>query len=309
MKDDEPLRFKSQWLWALFPAFLGVIIVALLAEFKIIEFDFSINDVDTFIILMGLLLTIGLSSILISREAMRQMQRRSDQQALAAFAEERARFLRRLDHEIKNPLMGIRTALDNLAETADFDQRQQIRSAIYEQIDRLTRLVSDLRKIGDLDRREIEQFPVDTITLLQDAFTIATEHDLASSRHLHLDIPHALPAVFGDYDLLLLAIHNVIHNALKYSVEGDDISLSAASADNQIVIRIHDTGPGITAKDLPYVWDELYRSESVKGTSGSGIGLALVKRIIERHNGNVAIESQVDQGTTVSITLPVYVAD
>ena len=72
MKDDEPLRFKSQWLWALFPAFLGVIIVALLAEFKIIEFDFSINDVDTFIILMGLLLTIGLSSILISREAMRR---------------------------------------------------------------------------------------------------------------------------------------------------------------------------------------------------------------------------------------------
>ena len=149
MTGDKPFRFRIEWLWALLPAFVGVITVAILAQFRIIEFDFSIQDVDTFIIFLGLLLTIGISSVLISREAMRQVQRRSDQKAFENFTEDRARFLRRLDHEIKNPLMGIQTALDNLAETSDPEQRRQIRDAMNEQIDRLARMVSDLRKIGE----------------------------------------------------------------------------------------------------------------------------------------------------------------
>ena len=247
--------------------------------------------------------------MLISREGIHQVRQLTEKELQVQYAEDRARFLRRLDHEIKNPLMGIRTALDNLAETTDSDQRRQIRNAIYEQIDRLTRLVSDLRKIGELDNREIEHLPLDTLTLLQEAFSIATDHEQAPKRRLHLDIPESLPVICGDYDLLLLAIYNVMNNAIKYSVEDDDIALRAASIDEYITISISDTGPGIPAKDLPYVWDELYRLESSKGISGSGIGLALVKRIVERHNGAVAIKSQVDQGTTVSINLPICVAD
>jgi two-component system, OmpR family, sensor kinase len=166
-----------------------------------------------------------------------------------------------------------------------------------------------LRKIGELDYREIEYLPVDTITLLREAFSIAADIEQAPKRHLHLEIPESLPMVCGDFDLLLLTIYNVMNNAIKYSAEGDDISLYAASANGQIVISIADTGSGIAPNDLPYVWDELYRSERVKGTGGSGIGLALVKRVIERHNGAVAINSQVDQGTTVFINLPIHVAD
>jgi two-component system, OmpR family, sensor kinase len=72
------------------------------------------------------------------------------------------------------------------------------------------------------------------------------------------------------------------------------------------VIEVRDTGTGISPTDLPYIWDELYRSERVRDISGSGIGLALVKLIIERHGGNIDVQSQLDQGTTVRVYLPIF---
>ncbi len=298
------MKFRVDWLWALFPALTAVILVTLLAKFKVIEFTFSVRDVHTLIVLIALLLAIGVSSALILREVMRHSQHASDRKAVETFADDRARFLRRLDHEIKNPLMGIRTALDNLAETTEADEKLWIRSAIYEQIDRLNRLISDLRKISEFDSRDIEQLPIDTSGLVRDAFNVALEHEQAPMRRLHIDIPETLPNISGDYDLLLLAVYNVMNNAIKYSNEGDEVCLCATNTDDKIKISITDTGVGIAAIDLPYVWDELYRADNVKGTSGSGIGLALVKRIIERHGGTVAITSQLGAGTEVAIILP-----
>lgn len=297
-------RFRLRWLLALSPAILGMFIASGLVELGIIESRFSIHDVDTFIILSGLFMTTIFFSILISRESIRQMKRLSDQQARAEFAEERARFLHRLDHEIKNPLMGIRTALDNLGETTDPAERQHIRTAISEQIELLTHLVADLRKIGDIEGREIERMPVDIIALMKDAFSFISEDAQAGCRKLMLDLPARLPPACGDYDLLLLAVYNVLNNAVKYTHEGDRITLKAASLEHRIAISISDTGPGIRPEDLPYVWDELFRSESAKHIDGSGIGLALVRHIIERHGGEVNIASALHKGTTVHLFLP-----
>lgn len=298
-------KFRLKWLLALFPAVLGLFIASGLVELGIIESRFSLHDVDTFIILSGLFMTTIIFSILISRESIRQMKRFSNQQAREEFAEEHARFLHRLDHEIKNPLMGIRTALDNLAETTDPAQRQHIRTEIGEQIDLLTRLVSDLRKVGDIERHEIERLPVDMLVLMKDAFSFVCEDAQASNRKLVLDLPSRLPPTCGDYDLLLLAVYNVLNNALKYTHAGDQITLKATSAEERIVISVCDTGAGISPEDLPYVWDELFRSKRVKNLCGSGIGLALVRRIIERHGGEVNITSKLQAGTTVQLFLPV----
>lgn len=227
------------------------------------------------------------------------------QQYQQQFTSERVRFLRRLDHEIKNPLMGIKTALDNLAETTNPQKRLQIRGVINEQIDRLTRLVADLRKIGDMQYHEIERLPVDVAMLLDDAFSIACDEEHCQDRELQLIKLNYLPVICGDYDLLLLAIHNILNNALKYTQKNNWVRLSASSEDGQVIITIADNGPGIDAKDLPFVWDELYRSEQVKGIEGSGIGLAMVRQIIERHGGYTKIRSSVEEGTTVYLYLPI----
>lgn len=300
-------KFQIEWLWAFFPAFLGLGIVMLLGEFDIIELNFSIHDLDTFIILSGLILTISIASVIISREGLRQMRNLTEVQLQRQYADEHARFLRRLDHEIKNPLMGIETALENLAETTAPQERKQIRSAISAQIERLSHLITDLRKIAEMDRHALENYPIDLCTLIDDVYSFASEYEEAKNRQMSLNLPTELPRIFGDYDLLLLAIYNVLTNAIKYSRTGDRVALSVTRQEQQLTISVHDSGAGILPEDLPYVWDELYRSQSAKSIQGSGIGLALVRRIIERHGGSVSIMSDVSEGTTVNLMLPIRV--
>lgn len=297
-------NIRNFWLWALLPTLFGLLLVLLLAEFQLLEFHFSIHDIDTFILFTGLLTTVLISFILLSREGIRRIQLNSEHELRTAFREDRIRFLRRLDHEIKNPLMGIQTALDNLSHEQDPNKRLKISSAIHDQIDRLSRLIADLRRIGDMEHHEIEHLPVDTDMLLNDAFNMIVDEGQDSQRQLTLDLPDDLPRIMGDYDLLLLALHNILNNAMKYTNKDDEICLAAHKDDNCLQITVKDSGPGILPEDLPYVMDELYRSEQVKEIPGSGIGLALVKRIIKRHKGKITIESTPNRGTVVVICLP-----
>ena len=170
---------------------------------------------------------------------------------------------------------------------------------------RLTRLVADLRRIGDMEQHEIERLPVDPTILLNDAFLMLSDQEQTKQRRINIDMPDELPAIVGDYDLLLLAIHNILTNAVKYTNDGDSIRLTARRDENYLQVAISDTGPGIASDDLPYVMDELYRSEQVKGISGSGIGMALVRRIIERHKGKIMINSTLGSGTIVILCLPI----
>jgi two-component system OmpR family sensor kinase len=286
------------------PMLFGIVLVLLLAEFQVIEFHFSIQDVDTIILFSGLIATTLLCFALISREGIRRIEQRSTSELKATYAEERMRFLRRLDHEIKNPLMGIQMALDNLSQEDDLQKRQKIRSAIGEQIVRLTRLVADLRRIGDMEKHEIEYLPVDPNMLLRDAFQMLSDESAMTERKIEIDVPANLPPIIGDYDLLLLAIHNLLTNALKYTRKGDKIRLAAHVDDACLRVAVLDTGPGIAPEDLPYVMDELYRSQHVKDIPGSGVGLSLVKRILERHHGKITLHSRVNEGTVVVLCLP-----
>ncbi len=293
------------WLWAISPTTVGLVLVLILAEFQLIEFHFSIHDIDTFILFSGLMATALISFVLLSREGIRLIELNTEKKLRAAFAEDRTRFLRRLDHEIKNPLMGIQTALDNLSGEQDPAKRQIIRTAITEQITRLTRLVAELRRIGDMEHHKIERLVIDPNMLLHDAFLMLSDQDQTKQRRINMDIPDNLPQIVGDYDLLLLALHNILINAVKYTHDGDSIRIDAQPDDDCLHITISDTGPGISPEDLPYIMDELYRSERVKGIAGSGIGLALVKRIIERHDGKIMIDSHLNKGTSVKLCLPI----
>jgi two-component system OmpR family sensor kinase len=136
---------------------------------------------------------------------------------------------------------------------------------------------------------------------------MAQEQPGAAERHLNLSIPQApwpLPNVQGDPDLLMLAIHNLLENALKFSHPGDTLELRAFEDGADIVIEVADTGPGIPEDEQPHVWDELFRGEAGRGIPGSGLGLALVRAIAERHNGRASLRSRFGQGTVFSLRLP-----
>jgi two-component system OmpR family sensor kinase len=224
----------------------------------------------------------------------------------SAAAAEHRRFLRRLDHELKNPLTAIRVALANLAEG------QERSPALLESVERETlrigRLAADLRKLADVEVGVLESAQVDLAELLREVVAAVEEQGEAAGRSLRLVLPAApwpLPSVEGDPDLLFLAIHNLVMNALKFSANGDMVEVRAHEQGNQVLIEVADTGCGIPNEEAPHIWDELYRGQGARGTPGSGLGLALVRAIVARHQGHVEMRSRLGQGSVFIVRLPV----
>jgi signal transduction histidine kinase len=223
-------------------------------------------------------------------------------------AEDRRRFLRRLDHELKNPLMAMRAGLANFANAPSAEARQAALTTVEMQTMRLSRLTADLRKISELETRPLEKSAVNLDQMLNEIVELTREKPEAQERQINLLLPQApwpLPTINGDWDLIFLAIYNLLDNALKFSQPGDTVEVRGREVDRSVIIEVADTGPGIDPADLPHVWEELYRGESGRRVAGSGLGLALVRAVIERHGGGVSIDSKVGQGTAVNLHLPV----
>jgi two-component system, OmpR family, sensor kinase len=221
---------------------------------------------------------------------------------------ERGRLLGRIDHELKNPVMATNLALDALrAAPAGSPQAAEAVDTIAAQSARLGALLTSLRKIADVEHRDLDIEPVDLGELLTAVRDACSTTPAGVQRHWSLNLPKApwpLPAVAGDPDLLYLALYNLTDNAVKYSRPGDRIEIRAAESDGGIGIVVADTGAGIPADEVPGVFDELSRASTARGIPGQGLGLALVRSVAGRHGGRVHLDSRMGVGTSVSLWLP-----
>lgn len=218
--------------------------------------------------------------------------------------EDMQRFVRRFDHELKNPITAIRFALANLAGSAASPEQQITIQSIDEQVSRISDLLTNLRKLTELNRVALETIEVDLHALLNEIIDLIGEkhpdRQISVSREFTAD-----QALYGDRYLLLLVIYNLLDNAIKFSPKACQISLQTRDNPNgSLSLIIQDNGIGIQASEIEHIWEELYRSQSVQHIPGSGLGLALVKAIVERHNGTATITSDGHEGTTVELTLP-----
>lgn len=298
---------RRGWTWLLLagiPLVLGVALRLLLASGVVQNPVLNLTaDLGTLAFLCGAALAAGVAGAIAWFLWLDRSQRRSLAEVQAEASADRRRFLQRLDHEMKNPLTAIQAGLANLNETA----YPQALESVKAQSQRLNRLVADLRKLADLETRPIEHAQVDLGEILVTVIGMAEEDPRAQGREIRLALPQApwpLPHINGDYDLLLLAMHNLVDNALKFSEPGDRIETRAFEDGSALVVEVADTGPGIPPAELPHVWEELYRGEGARGVQGSGLGMALVRAIVERHGGSTAVRSRVGQGTVVTVHLP-----
>ncbi len=228
---------------------------------------------------------------------------------LQEVGDKRKNFLRRLDHEIKNPLTGLRAALVNLTEEKTEEERERAVGNAKRAVERLTRLLTDLRKLSDLEERAIEKLPVDVPELLEDVVTAVRILPARENREINVFIPKVpspFPTLTGDRDLLLLAVYNLVENALKFTSTDDSIEVRALEDGRSIVIEVADSGTGIPSEDLSKIFEELYRGSNARGTEGSGLGLALVHRIVTLHRGGVGVRSSQAEprGTVFTVRLP-----
>lgn len=293
-----------RWFWILVPLLLGLIIgLGLILSPDLNPLLYAQASLGELSFLLGAAFSVLVTVVLWLSDRNERFQI----DTIIQSAEDRRRFLRRLDHELKNPLTAILAGLANLAMTGNEDSREESLSSVQTQVDRLRRLVAELRKLSELEIRPLDRGPVEMTELLEDAFSLAGEHAEADERILTLSIPRApwpLPTISGDRDLLILAVHNLLNNALKFTGAGDTIEMRASEDGSYVVIEVADTGPGIPEEETAHVWEELYRGEEARGIPGSGLGLALVRAIVSRHEGEITLRSRPGEGTVFTLRLP-----
>jgi two-component system OmpR family sensor kinase len=294
----------SRWLWIFIPFTLGIVFSL------IIVFSSSSNpilyaqiDLATLIFCLGVSLSILVGILLFVFDWVENYKDATMFQS----AEDRRRFLQRLDHELKNPLTAIFAGLANISLSEMAETNSVTLDSIQAQVGRVRHLVAELRKLSELETRPLESEKIDMTELMEDAFSIMESHYLAKERKLSLSIPRApwpLPSINGDRDLLILAIHNLLDNAIKFSQPGDTIEIRAFEDGNNVIVEVADTGPGIPEQEQTHVWEELYRGEGARGIPGSGLGLALVRAILAKHNGNITLRSRYGEVSVFVVRLP-----
>jgi signal transduction histidine kinase len=232
---------------------------------------------------------------------------------LAELERLRAEFVGVASHELKTPINVIIGYLELLQEGIFGEltpKQKEILYTIGKQANGLTRLVKRLLDISRFEasggKLEVRQVDLQRLlTTLESSFSV-----LAMQRDIAFSVQHgkALPStVYWDEDRINEVLGNLISNAFKFTPRGGKVALSVDSVDSNVVITVADTGAGISAAQLPHIFDKFYQADNQAqaATKGTGLGLAIAKEIVEAHGGETTVESRVGEGTTFVVTLPI----
>jgi two-component system sensor histidine kinase KdpD len=247
----------------------------------------------------------GLISVSIDREHALEEVSRGE----AAKESERLRSLMidSITHELRTPLTAIKAAASTLLlpKSLDAEGQRELLTVIDEESDRLNRLVSEAVEMAQLDTQEVHMTfaPVSVKELVEQAMENCSS--LLEGRELKVNVPK-LPPVMADRDFITKVLTNLIENATKYSSAGRPIFISADRRGEMASISVADRGMGIDLSEQGLIFERFYRA-SVPGqqTSGTGMGLAISRAIIEAHRGTLSVTSQLGEGSVFSFTLPV----
>jgi signal transduction histidine kinase len=214
-------------------------------------------------------------------------------------------------HELRTPLAVTRIAVESALDTTKIEPEARNSLEIAQrQIRHLTRLAEDLLWLSRLEAKQLPlQFqPCCLNDLVSDLEEELAPLAMAHSIDLRLEILVKQSIyVVGDSDRLYRAIANLIHNAIQYTPTNGVVTICLKSSERHAIITIQDHGIGISADDLPHIFDRFYRvqADRSRNTGGTGLGLAIVRAIVQAHHGSIQVDSQLDLGSTFTVSLPI----
>ena len=226
--------------------------------------------------------------------------------SLEEVEERRREIIDDLTHELRTPLTIIRGRLEEIADGI-ISATPQIYSRLIRETKRLQRLLNDLQELSQAEagRLSLNLKPTNLRQILEPLTARFGDQLIDSDRFLSLDCPNDLPYVMVDSDRLEQILVNLLSNAIRHTPQGS-IAIKAWSVGDCIWISVQDTGSGIAQAELPYIFRRFWRSQSSRSQiyGGTGIGLAICKRLVELHGGEIFVESQLGVGSTFKFFLP-----
>jgi PAS domain S-box-containing protein len=219
------------------------------------------------------------------------------------------RFINDMSHDFRTPLSIINSSLYLLQRNTDPQKQQIYAKRAEQQILRIDKLLEELLQIEHLDEEEvIFQFSLTEINAFL-TLLIRDYEPLTAAKNIAIEFGSDTDLCFVQIDIVELAraMTKLLDNAIAYTPEGGSIQVHTKTQDRWAIISVQDTGIGIAASDLPHIFERFYRADAARSTEtgGSGLGLSIVQKIVEAHNGSIDIESVPGQGSTFSIRLPI----
>ncbi len=221
----------------------------------------------------------------------------------------KSRFFANISHELRTPLTLLIAPLETLLHRFNVDpDTKELLGTMHSNGMRLLKLINDLLDLVRLEsgRMEVKHDPLEVAEFVKGLASAARQ--VADDKRLRLEtfIAPELGAVLGDRDKLEKIVLNLVFNALKFTPSGGRVELRAEKQGEQFVLIVADTGMGISEKNLPFVFDRFWQADgsSKRKYQGVGIGLSLVKELVEIQGGTVEVQSQENQGTTFTVRLP-----
>lgn len=216
-------------------------------------------------------------------------------------------FVTTVSHDLRSPLTAILGYVELIERAGPLsDQQGEFVDRVRISVEQIANLVSDLLDLGRIEAgldTTKERTPIGV--LMHYALDSIRNPLTAKGLRLETRLQEGLPFVNGDPIRLRQMVGNLLENAMKYTPKGGTIYVEAEAEDEQVILRIQDTGPGIPPQDQPYLFDKFFRaSNAPTDAPGTGLGLSIVKSIVDQHNGRIWVESELGKGATFTVVLP-----
>jgi two-component system phosphate regulon sensor histidine kinase PhoR len=218
-------------------------------------------------------------------------------------------FISNVSHELRTPLASLKALTETLLTGALEDKKasQRFVEQIEAEVDSMSILVQELLELSRIESGKVSLRleAVPPHILLSEAGARLELQAERAGLAINIECAEDLPPALVDPPRIQQVLTNLIHNAIKFTPSGGTITLSATLHNDTILFSVKDTGIGISADDMPRIFERFYKSDKTRSSSGIGLGLAIARHIVEAHHGEIYAESKEGQGSTFSFSIPI----
>lgn len=291
-----------------------------LYHYSIFNMQIHNNDLAVFVTFAVFTITVFVSTYICTTFMViyRNIKRQIDQQNLLLVEadKQKTQFYQYTSHELKSPIIAVKTTIDGITKSYKNDLDAKALHLMERASNRCMQMLDIIKELLIITKSKSYSNPAENEKVyLNDIIKEIVNAELntanASGITIDLDLVSNNPKIIAKKSDIIKIIDNLISNAIRYNIENGKIEIKTFLKENKLVLRIQDTGIGIPKEDLSNIFAEFYRTENArkKINYGTGLGLSLIKQLLENYNGSIKVESEIDIGTTFTLIFPMHMGE